>query len=55
MSSSPHCFVGAVQKFATKRNTEIWGAGIGPDQSFAKKKIINQKIENEVFLEVFQK
>jgi len=31
MSSTPHCFVGAVQKFATKGNTEIWGPRIGPD------------------------
>lgn len=58
MSSSPHCFVGAVQKIATKGNTEIRGQELDQTffywQSFAKKKTINQKIENELILEVFR-
>jgi hypothetical protein len=57
MSSSPHCFVGAVQKFATKGNTEIRGQESDQTffswQSFAKKKI-NKKIENEFIFEVFR-
>jgi hypothetical protein len=57
MSSSPYCFLGAVQKFATKGNTEIRGQEL--DQTFFywqifAKKTINQKIENELILEVFR-
>jgi hypothetical protein len=49
--------LGAVQKFATKGNTEIRGQEL--DQTFFywqifAKKTINQKIENELILEVFR-